>query len=262
VKSLVERLLRGKRPAPEQPQAFLPAGRRVYCIGDIHGRLDLLQQLQAQIVADAAGFPGEKTLVYLGDYIDRGDESKEVIDLMLQQPLHGFETVHLLGNHEQTLLDFLQHPHDVTSWLHYGGRETLLSYGVPVGFATGAQDIDRMHAELEQRLPAQHLEFYQQLKLFHISGKYGFVHAGIRPGIPLGAQAKDDLLWIRDEFTGSKQMHELVIVHGHTITAEVEFHDNRIGIDTGAFHSGVLTCLVLEGTEQRLLQTGPGAGRK
>jgi serine/threonine protein phosphatase 1 len=254
LKSFVKRWLGDSGAQPLQP--FLPAGRRVYCIGDIHGRLDLLQQLHHAIALDASAYAGEKTLVYLGDYIDRGDQSKEVIDLLLAQPLQGFATVHLLGNHEQTLLDFLRHPREVIHWLTYGGRNTLQSYGVPLWREVLPQHMDQVCDELAAKLPPAHLDFYQRLELFHVAGTYGFVHAGIRPGIPLRAQRDEDLLWIREDFTESRAIHELIIVHGHTIKPEAELLPNRIGIDTGAFVTGVLTCLVLEGSQQRLLQTG------
>ncbi len=205
---------------------------------------------------DASDYAGDKTLVYLGDYIDRGDHSKEVIDLLLEQPIQGFETVHLLGNHEKTLLDFLRYPREVMHWLTYGGRNTLQSYGVPLWREVTPQYMDEVRDELEAKLPPAHLNFYQGLELFHVAGTYGFVHAGIRPGIPLRAQRDEDLLWIREDFTESREKHELIIVHGHTIRPEVELLPNRIGIDTGAFITGVLSCLVLEGSTQRLLQTG------
>jgi serine/threonine protein phosphatase 1 len=256
LKSYVKRLLGGTETEPPLP--FLPNGERLYCIGDIHGRLDLLLELHRAIAVDSAGFAGGKTLVYLGDYIDRGDQSKEVIDLLLEQPMQGFAAVHILGNHEQTLLDFLRHPREVIHWLTYGGRNTLQSYGVPLWREVSPQHIDEVRDELESKLPRAHLDFYQGLELFYIAGTYGFVHAGIRPGIPLRAQRQEDLLWIREDFTESRAMHELIIVHGHTIKPEVELLPNRIGIDTGAFVTGVLSCLVLEGSTQRLLQTGGG----
>jgi len=235
---------------------FMPAGQRIYCIGDIHGRRDLLQRLHALILEDAADHSGERTLVYLGDYIDRGEQSKEVIDLLLEAPLSGFKHVYLQGNHERTLLDFLQHPHAVAAWLTYGGRATLHSYGVSTALEPSRWELDDLRDELQYRLPQGHLEFYQQLVPTHLAGSYCFVHAGIRPGIPLQEQRIEDLLWIREDFTESKATHEHIVVHGHTITPEVEWRPNRIGIDTGAFSSGVLTCLVLEGSEQRVLQTG------
>jgi serine/threonine protein phosphatase 1 len=241
----------------ESLEPFLPPGHRLYCIGDIHGKLDLLQELHGMIVADAADFGGDKTLVYLGDYIDRGEQSKQVVDLLLDHPLPGFEIHHLMGNHEQTLLDFLQHPRAAVSWLTYGGRAALRSYGVALHHEFAAEEeVEALRDDLETKLPGRHLQFFQSLEPFHVAGSYGFVHAGIRPGVPLRAQNLEDLLWIRYDFTDSSAIHELIIVHGHTIAAEVQWRRNRIGIDTGAFYTGVLTCLVLEGSDQRLLQTG------
>jgi serine/threonine protein phosphatase 1 len=245
-----------QREAGDPVQPWLPEGNRLYCIGDIHGRLDLLGQLQQRIRADAAAFTGVLTLVYLGDYIDRGPHSRGVIDCLLEQPLTGFETVHLLGNHEQVLLDFLRHPRAVASWLIYGGLATLQSYGVRVGWEPDDRELDQLRDDLESRLPAGHLAFLQSLPLSYVAGNYCFVHAGIRPGVPLREQRAEDLLWIREDFTLSTERHEHIVVHGHTISPAVEFQPNRIGIDTGAFHTGVLSCLVLEGTEQRLIQTG------
>jgi serine/threonine protein phosphatase 1 len=161
-----------------------------------------------------------------------------------------------MGNHEQTVLDFLQHPWEVASWLTFGGRATLQSYGVAVFHEFAGGDIYALRDEFEEKLPQSHLDFYRSCEIFHVLGSYCFVHAGIRPGITLGDQNDQDLLWIRDDFTASAAIHEYIIVHGHSITSEVEWLPNRIGIDTGAFRSGVLTCLVLEGGEQRLLQTG------
>ena len=233
-----------------------PDGHRIYSIGDIHGRLDLLEDLQRQIREDSESYAGEKSLVYLGDYIDRGEQSKEVIDLLLDQPMDGFQTIFLRGNHEQTLLDFLRHPRAVASWLTYGGVATLNSYGVVPHLEAHMEELEHLRNELEHRLPENHLAFYRNLEMMHLAGTYCFVHAGIRPGIPLEKQKPEDLLWIRDDFTRDSSRHGHIVVHGHSITNEVDWQANRIGIDTGAFHTGVLTCLVLEGEEQRLLQTG------
>ena len=241
-----------------RPKAALPAGRRLYCVGDIHGRLDLLEELHGLIRDDAAGFEGSKGVVYLGDYIDRGSQSKQVLDLLIEQPLDGFSVVNLLGNHEQTMLDFLQHPQAAGAWLNFGGQVTLLSYGVGLGRLQLSQHLDLLRDELEEKMPRSHREFLGRCQLTHSEGGYCFVHAGIRPGVSLDAQAPEDLLWVRDEFTRSKRDHGCVVVHGHSITEEVEWLPNRIGIDTGAYYSGLLTALVLEGDEQRLLQTGRG----
>jgi len=254
LQSFVKRWLINEGPVPVEP--FLPDMQRIYCIGDIHGRLDLLHQMHAEILRDGHDYAGCKTLVYLGDYIDRGEQSKEVIDLLVEGPPEGFDSVYLLGNHEQTLLDFLCHPEAVAAWLIWGGRATLHSYGVATAAQTAGHELDDLRSELEFRLPQSHLDFYQHLELMHLAGNYCFVHAGIRPGIPLHEQRQEDLLWIREEFTLSRVSHDKIIVHGHTIETEVQWHPNRIGIDTGAYQTGVLTCLVLEGTERRVIQTG------
>jgi serine/threonine protein phosphatase 1 len=258
LKSFVKKWLGESAQPGEMPRPRVEPGQRVYSIGDIHGRADLLQQLHGMIEADAADHEGRRTLVYLGDFIDRGMHSREVIDELLDAPLAGFETVYLLGNHEQTLLDFLDHPKAAAGWLAWGGRETLASYGVNLQPHI-RPDPEQLRDELQLLLPESHLAFYQRMRLLHRAGDYLFVHAGIRPGKPLQEQSNEDLLWIRDDFTESQIQHEHVVVHGHTISDEVVFHPNRIGIDTGAYATGVLTCLVLEGEDRRVLQTGdPG----
>ena len=247
----------GKLEKEQQPGVtpFLPEGRRLYCIGDIHGRLDLLEELHHMIRQDAADFSGSKAVVYLGDYVDRGSQSCQVLDLLVSQPLTGFEMVYLLGNHEQAMLDFLKQPRSAAAWLTYGGQGTLLSYGVGLGKLVISQDPGSLCAELEQKLPQSHLDFLNDCQLVHTEGSYCFVHAGIRPGVPLADQQMQDMLWIREDFTRSRSNHEHIVVHGHTISDEVEWLPNRIGIDTGAYETGLLTALVLEGQEQRLLQT-------
>ncbi len=233
-------------------------GTRVYAIGDIHGRLDLLVQLHDLIAADALGAAAQRrVLVYVGDYVDRGPSSADVIDLLLDRPLPGFEIVHLLGNHEDSLLRF---PADLSvgpSWLHYGGVETLLSYGIgiPANAWRDEHTLRWLQAEVRRRVPRRHLEFMRDMPLTHAEGDYLFVHAGIRPGVPIESQEPEDLLWIRGEFLHSPLDHGKIIVHGHTITEMPDMQPNRIGIDTGAFYSGRLTCLVLDGADRWFLQT-------
>lgn len=252
----IERLLRRPSPAPAAPR-YLP-GERAYCIGDVHGCADLLAELHALIERDARDFHGRCRVIYLGDYIDRGQQSREVIDLLLHRPLEGFERVHLKGNHEQALLDFLAFPGAVASWLTFGGRSTLASYGIHAPALLAEGDPARLAAELEEALPPDHRAFLEACQASWRGGDYFFVHAGIRPGVPLDQQHFEDLLWIREEFIDSARDHGVTVVHGHSITARVEFRANRIGIDTGAYDTGVLTALVLEEDRQRLLQTGPG----
>jgi serine/threonine protein phosphatase 1 len=241
-----------KRPA-------YPAGKRMYAIGDIHGRHDLLEQLHEAIEQDAAAFDGDKQVVYLGDFVDRGEGSRQVIDHLLSDPLPGFESIYLMGNHEHAALSFLDDPHSIPGWLSWGGRETLYSYGIQTGFSAGQDDLERLRTLWERAMPAIHLKFLESCQVCHHEGDYYFVHAGIRPGIALHKQVFEDQLWIREPFLSSTKNHGAVVVHGHTISEEVVQMPNRIGLDTGAFRSGVLSCLVLEGEQQRLLQTGGGA---
>jgi serine/threonine protein phosphatase 1 len=244
----------GRRPAA--PPA-VPAGHRIYAIGDIHGRADLLDRLLGQVTQDVkAAPPAQAHLVLLGDYIDRGLDSRGVID-RLSKPAEGpFGTICLKGNHEESLLRFLD---DVTvgpGWLRYGGQATLVSYGInrPDGMAE-IDFLDHAQQELRRKLPPSHLAFLRRLKLQVTVGDYHFVHAGIRPGVPLDRQAAEDLMWIRGDFLKSDADHGAIVVHGHSITEQPDVQPNRIGIDTGAFASGRLTCLVLDGTDARFLST-------
>ena len=258
MKGFVKRWLEGPASGAAPRETRVEDGERVYCIGDVHGRVDLLQELHGMIARDADAYQGQRTLVYLGDLIDRGMRSREVVDLLLDEPLPGFEPVYLMGNHEQTLLDFLRYPTHAAGWLAWGGRETVLSYGVALEPGLRAPDPEAVREALTARIPDRHVEFYRGMRPYHAAGDYLFVHAGIRPGVPLQEQSESDLFWIRNEFLASEDDHGCVVVHGHSISEQVDERHNRIGIDTGAFYSGVLTCLVLEGTERRLLQTGGG----
>lgn len=241
-----------KEPVQIIPQ--VPADTRIYCIGDIHGRDDLLAVMHSLIRHDAEGYTGRKVVIYLGDYIDRGLNSKNVIEQLLHHPLPTFEQVFLRGNHEQFLQLFLQVPETAIDWIKFGGHATLYSYGVKLqGMPYRKSQLQEIHRQLQELLPEAHKRFYEDLHLTHCEGDYFFVHAGIRPGIALQRQKEEDLLWIRDVFTGSSRKHEKVIVHGHTISEEPEILPNRIGIDTGAYFSGILTCLVLESVERRFI---------
>lgn len=236
----------------------LPAGTRLYAVGDIHGRDDLLAELQARIAADAEGSRARRpVLLYIGDYIDRGPDSKAVLDRLVDRPLAGFETIHLMGNHEALALEFLEDPGVGPLWFSNGGDATLLSYGVdPLQRAGPARAPYRaLRDAFAAALPERHLAFLRGLRLSHAEGDYLFVHAGIRPGVPLERQSPEDLLWIRREFLDSEADHGKVVVHGHSIARQPERRPNRIGIDTGAFATGRLTALVLEGTEAGFLQT-------
>lgn len=240
------------------PVAAVPGGTRVYAIGDVHGRLDLLQDLHRQIRDHVREYPiGRPVVVHIGDYIDRGYQSRQTIDYLLDSPLPEFDMVHLLGNHERTLLEFLDDLDVGPVWLRYGGRETLFSYDIEWD-----RDLDevegslrRIQDDLRRKLPERHRHFLSGLPLTHEEGDYLFVHAGVRPGVPLDRQTPEDLLWIRDEFLNSTANHGKVVVHGHSISEEPVLRPNRVGIDTGAFATGRLTCLVLEGNQRSFLST-------
>jgi serine/threonine protein phosphatase 1 len=239
----------------------VPEGTLVYAVGDVHGRADLLEKMHAAILKDALDVPAErKVVVYLGDYVDRGPHSKKVVDILLDKPLKGFERVHLMGNHEAFLIEFLNDLEAGPGWFFNGGLTTLSSYGVKIGKhdELSYEVLQRVQSELLAKMPKSHLDFYKTLDFSRTEGDFFFVHAGIRPGVPLDNQTDEDMLWIREEFLGCEDDFGKVIVHGHTITWEPEVKSNRIGIDTGAFASGVLTALVLEGREQDFLTvSGP-----
>ena len=233
----------------------IPDNTVVYAIGDVHGRDDLLADLHAKIYADIRKKPPHwrKCLVHLGDYIDRGPRSRQVIDRLLHIPFPDVEVINLKGNHEQALLGFLRDLSFADMWLQYGGRATIHSYGVQPP-ADASQWTKAQHLLLAA-LPPAHMDFFLSLQLQWEIGDYMFVHAGVNPNFSLDQQEPEDLMWIRDEFLESDKNYGKIIVHGHTIAPEIAERSNRIGIDTGAYASGKLTCLVLEGTTRRFLQT-------
>ena len=239
------------------PAPHLPKNTRVYCIGDIHGCHDLLKQLTKRIEEDVHDFIGHIIVIYLGDFIDRGTSSKKVIDFLINNQQSHIEYVFLRGNHEQTLLDFLTEGHVARVWLSCGGIATLASYGIHVPkIPTKPEDFRQLQKQLRDNMPVEHYQFLSNTLLCYSLGEYFFVHAGINPDYSLANQAPEDLLNIRNKFTRVKEPFEKIIVHGHTITKTAELNPNRIGIDTGAYKSGVLTCLVLEANQRRLIQIG------
>ena len=247
-----------RRKSPERPPARIADGTVVYAVGDIHGRDDLLGMLLDAIAADAAERPpGPRRIVYLGDYVDRGMQSREVIDRLVGGPPAGFEVTYLLGNHEEAFLAFLDGEEAGFDWLRYGGLETLYSYGVPVSRQPNTpHDLEQLRSEALERVPRAHVGFMRDAILWHGEGDYLFVHAGLRPGLPMERQQPRDLLWIRDEFLDSRDDHGgRVVVHGHTICDAPDVRANRINIDTGAYASGRLTALVLSGEQRRFLAT-------
>jgi serine/threonine protein phosphatase 1 len=253
---MFSRLFPSRYLKADPAEARGPAGSDIYAIGDIHGRIDLLRKLQSAIVRDAAERRAtRKLVVYLGDYIDRGADSRSVIAHLIEQPLPGFESVFLKGNHEDSLLEFLDDSHAGVGWLSFGGDATLYSYGVRPPNLSDADEVVSAQKALAQSFPADHLAFFKSMKLMHIEGDYAFVHAGVRQNIPLDRQAPEDLMWIRGEFLESQADFGKRIVHGHSIEARPVVRRNRIGIDTGAFATGMLTCLVISGEETRFLAT-------
>ncbi len=234
---------------------ILPPGCRVYAIGDVHGQMPLLLHLYEVIREDANTDRAQRTVViHLGDYIDRGRRGRDVIDLLSGRPLAGFETVFLRGNHEHMLLKGFYDDCAAPGWLYNGGEKTLSSYGVyPEYGLQASQCIPDMMTQLRQALPERHLSFLKNTKLYHREGGYVFAHAGIRPGVPLAKQSPEDLVWIRDGFLDCEVPLPYVVVHGHTPIEHPRLWLDRINVDTGAFSTGRLTCVVLEGDDRRML---------
>jgi serine/threonine protein phosphatase 1 len=227
---------------------------RLYVIGDIHGRLDLLDRLIDAIKRDAGEYGNDCLTVTLGDYIDRGPNSRGVIERLLANPFPG-NYIAIKGNHEALLENFLDEPSIGGRWRHLGGLETLHSFGVPVAQLMVGRNYDQAAEQLRTALSLEHTKFLASLKTSLTVGRYFLCHAGVRPGVPLERQSEEDLLWIRDEFLSSRMDFGKIVVHGHTPTEEPEVLSNRINIDTGAFATGRLTCVVLEGESHRFITT-------
>ncbi len=239
-----------------RPEARVEAGLRIYAIGDIHGRLDLLEKLSGLIRDDlAANKPRSSLAIFLGDYIDRGPASRGVIDALLSETAICDDKIFLRGNHEAVLLDVLRDASVIEHWARFGGLETLKSYGVGLNLPICPSDYESLRVQFVERCPSAHLDFLHRTKLFHQLTDYYFVHAGVRPGVELALQKEEDLLWIRRPFLTSPKPASKVVVHGHTPVASPELLPHRINVDTGAFMTGKLTCVVLEDTGRRVLMT-------
>lgn len=239
------------------PTITVPAGERIYAVGDVHGRADLLRQLHAMIAEDAASRGWARNhLIYLGDYVDRGPDSRGVMALAMDDEPSGFNKLHLRGNHEAMLLSFLDDPYSGSAWLNIGGDAVLREFGitVPSEFGQSGQ-LARAAQLLSEALLPRELAFLKNLKPCHQAGGYFFAHAGVRPGVPLDRQQEQDLIWIRGPFLNYNNDFGAIVVHGHTVCNAVEIKPNRIGIDTGAHATGKLTCLILEANKRWLLQT-------
>ena len=241
------------RAVPPTHVAAIPAGQRVYAIGDIHGRSDCLDRLIAAIDADhESRGPAERRLILLGDLVDRGPDSRGVVERAMALATQPDCTV-IMGNHEEILIGAWEGDLSLVRMLHrIGGRETLLSYGV------AAQDYDRaeiaaLAAMIATHVPPDHIAFMRRMIDHVVIGDYAFVHAGVRPGLALCEQKPSDMRWIRREFLDDRRDHGHIIVHGHSVVTDVEERPNRIGIDTGAFASGRLTAVGLEGADRWFL---------
>jgi serine/threonine protein phosphatase 1 len=231
----------------------------VYAIGDVHGRFDLLQALVAQIEADAAARPARhRLIVCLGDYVSRGADSRRVIEWLIAAPPAGFSRVALRGNHEDLWLRFLDGDLDAgRHWFDYDGLDTLVDYSVDVADRGRRDDatVAALRDAFDAALPVTHRQFVCSTAVSHRCGGYFFAHAGVRPGVPLERQEARDLMWIRTPFLDSPLDHGAVVVHGHSIAERPQLRANRIGIDTGAYRSGRLTCLALDGASRKFLHT-------
>ena len=236
------------------PAARFPDGRVGYAVGDIHGRADLLVQLLDLLEARAAqdtGAAGPPIVIFLGDYVDRGPASAGVIDLLLSGRPQGYERHYLKGNHEETMLAFMDAPMSNRAWMMQGGVETLLSYGVTPPNPVGANEAEWLAAgeALRAAVPQAHIDFLNGLERFVAFGDYAFVHAGIDPARTLEDQTDEDLYWARDRFIASKRRFSHRVVHGHTPVDRPYTDERRIAVDTGAYASGVLTAARFEGED-------------
>lgn len=245
------------------PKPHGAAGMRAYAVGDIHGRLDLLENLLDQIEADLQSSTARRNfIVFLGDFIDRGPESRGVVEHLRNYNPPNAEPVFLAGNHEEFLLRVLQGERNILdNWLNYGGLECVQSYGLDAARLIAMEEDAAIRA-LCEAVPQAHVDFLRKLSDTFRFGDYLFVHAGIRPGVPLETQDPRDLRWIREPFLDDRGDHGFVVVHGHTIVDDVEELPNRVAIDTGAYRTGRLTAAIIEGDKRRFISTeGSVAGQ-
>lgn len=233
-----------------------PEGQRIYAIGDIHGRLDLLDQLIVLIEEDNASRSRVRTqLIFLGDLCDRGPDSRGVIERVMQLASASADVRLIAGNHEELLIRARDGDRRSAGLFNrVGGRETMLSYGIAEADYDKA-DLDELAELITTHVPEDHIAFLRDADDWIVAGDYLFVHAGIRPGDAVEEQRISDLRWIRREFTDFEGDHGMMVIHGHTITEEIDAHDNRVGIDTGAYATGKLTAIGIEGAERWFLQT-------
>jgi serine/threonine protein phosphatase 1 len=246
VEGLRSPMLKPLLKSPWRKHPRIPAGLRLYVVGDIHGRADALRDVFSRIDADlATGEFRRPVQIFLGDYIDRGPASREVLDMLIEREQH-HETMPLKGNHEALFLEFFTNPAVLSSWRQFGGLQTLMSYGLKPSINPGPQEQIELAQQLMQSVPPAHLKLIADMRNSFTCGDLFFVHAGVRPGIPLKQQKEDDLLWIREDFLFHERSFKKVIVHGHTPVAEPDVRVNRINLDVGAYATGKLACMVID----------------
>ena len=226
----------------------IPAGLRIYAVGDVHGNINALRSVFSRIDNDlASADPNTRAVqIFLGDLVDRGPASREVLDQLINRSF-AHEMLMLKGNHEAMLLEFLDNPSLLSHWRQYGGLQTLISYGLKPSINPTPDEQRALARELASRISRLQRNLLTTMPTSYTCGDFFFVHAGVRPGVPLKAQKEEDLLWIREDFLLHERDFEKIIVHGHTPVAEPQVHSNRINLDTGAYATGQLTCLVIDG---------------
>lgn len=243
---------------PRPDTLSVPAHTPTYAVGDVHGQISQLRAAIAWIVGRATEQAAQglsPKVVFLGDYVDRGEDSRAVLDCLtgVETEFPAIQWTFLAGNHEAAMLGFLDDPVEHAPWMDFGGAETLLSYGIRPPIDTGVDALRKARDQLADTLPAAHLRFLRQLGHSHQWGDYLFVHAGLRPGVPLERQTTTDMLWIRNEFIDTPHWYGKCVVHGHTIETQPSLHPWRIGIDSGAYRGGPLSCLALTGNRREIV---------
>lgn len=224
-----------------------PPPEVIYAIGDVHGCYDLLLQLEDIIRKDAGSIDGEKWIIMLGDMVDRGPSSAQVLDHLLAPPPKGIKRVCLTGNHERMMAQFIENPRSALRWLEFGGRETLLSYGMnPRNLENAGKSERKLTQLLQSHIPEEHVNFLKRMPCVIQSTNHIFVHAGLRPGVPIAKQAENDILTIKADFINDTSDYGFIVVHGHTPVEKPDIRANRINVDTGAYATGCLSAVRLE----------------
>lgn len=231
----------------------------IYAVGDVHGCYDELVALEAKIVADAEQFDTAKTIILLGDYVDRGKDTRRVLDHLIGAPPAGFTRICLAGNHDVAMLDYIDGRLSRERWLAYGGDETLFSYGLDAAHLAHLYDTAGVDRFIHANIPEEHVAFLRDLPIMAYSPKFVFVHAGLRPGISLDEQTDDDLLTIRDDADVEARMGDRIVIHGHTRVGFPRRNGRVVGLETGVYETGQLTALRIVGTQGRLIFSGPAA---